>query len=747
MANLLQQFDALVKNMTSSMYEDLAKQLHVPVTTLQELGVGFYPAKQVFVFAERDGGGKVCGLVFRTFDGGKYMHKGSKRGLTYLPTAYVDSPTTKGVRWVRCSPTTGIICPICGRDKWCMVSSDNVNDPQAVMCTKVEEGSDSSYVNDEMFLHIRKQGGRITGSLSLLHPSEYPILIVEGQTDVLAAMSLGFVAIGKPSALGGGRMLLAMVEHRDVIIIGENDGGDGKKGMESTQHVLKDCCTDLKAIMPPEGVKDLRQWITRAKLTRDDLLEYTEKYGVSDNKLTYIFDDDNAAEFTDRWLREDFIKPEGLVLRRHDGMFWLWDSVRYRQQPLEMVANTVWKFAGKCSLAVASQRTITNKKYPMTKGRLSSILSAASARTAVTGYTPQWLDNEHNDIDPINVVSFKNGLLDVSSWILYPPSPEFFSYNGLPFDYVPDIDYSWWEDLVGDIMQHDEDSIRLLQQWFGYCLIPDCSQEKLMIFIGQPRSGKGTMLHALESILGVDQVAAASLASLAGRFGYEPLVGKLAVAVGDSVLPRGASPRAALEKLLSIVGQDGVTVDRKGLPAVENVRLHCRFTVATNFALALQDRAGALTPRLNILEFGNSYAGREDRSLKRTIAKNGQAIATWALLGLDDLRSTGCFIDPRKSNDRKKEMAYCNSPLRHFIHACCLTGEEYMTTWDAFRVAYRNWVRDQGFPTSNSSDIKQELKMICREVKFGRQPQADTTVGVCIGIELTPSTIKLYLED
>lgn len=396
-------------------------------------------------------------------------------------------------------------------------------------------------------------------------------------------------------------------------------------------------------------------------------------------------------------------------------------------------------------MTTATAKAISTKAYPMSLSKANSTLSAAASLTTVHGDTPQWLETGYPNADPTNIVAFKNGLLDVSTWMLHEPSPLFFSPNGLPFDYDPEIDYSWWSDLVLDIMGGDEESVRLLQQWFGYNLLADNSQEKLMIFIGATRSGKGTMLHALESILGQGQVAACDLASLAGRFGYEPLVGKLAVTVGDASLPRNVSPRAALEKLLSIVGQDGVSIDRKGVQAVHNVRLHCRFTIATNFALALDDRACALIPRLNIIDFTNSYVGREDRELKRKIARKAKSIAVWALCGLEDLRRTGEFIEPRKSKRRSVEMANCNSHLRDFLQVCCNVDSNVSVPWGTFRMAYNNWAIDNGFRRSNSNDLRQELKLLLRDIVLDQAACGSTTALTCFGVDLTPSTEETYL--
>jgi len=88
----------------------------------------------------------------------------------------------------------------------------------------------------------------------------------------------------------------------------------------------------------------------------------------------------------------------------------------------------------------------------------------------------------------------------------------------------------------GQVFDGDEERIKTLQQWFGYNLIADNRQHKLAMLIGPPRSGKGTTMAILSAMLGNHNVANSSLASLGGRFGLEPLVGKLAALIDEGHL-------------------------------------------------------------------------------------------------------------------------------------------------------------------------------------------------------------------
>lgn len=98
-----------------------------------------------------------------------------------------------------------------------------------------------------------------------------PLMILEGQTDVACAMDHGFTAIGRPGAALGADLLVKLLKrigkqqgHRPyVVIMAENDeSGAGATGAERLADKLTPYCASIRIVFPPEGVKDLREWIT-----------------------------------------------------------------------------------------------------------------------------------------------------------------------------------------------------------------------------------------------------------------------------------------------------------------------------------------------------------------------------------------------------------------------------------------------------------------------------------------------------
>src|SRR5262249_38747562 len=147
---------------------------------------------------------------------------------------------------------------------------------------------------------------------------------------------------------------------------------------------------------------------------------------------------------------------------------------------------------------------------------------------------PTWV-GEARDVR--HYLALQNGVLDLKTGKLIPASPAFFTLSALPVahDAEPGEPVEWLP-FLDSIWPNDPQRIGTLQELAGYLLAPETSQQKIFLFVGPKRSGKGTILRTLGAMLGADNICAPTLSSLASNFGLQPLIGKLAAFVGDARL-------------------------------------------------------------------------------------------------------------------------------------------------------------------------------------------------------------------
>src|SRR5690606_30285438 len=100
-----------------------------------------------------------------------------------------------------------------------------------------------------------------------------------------------------------------------------------------------------------------------------------------------------------------------------------------------------------------------------------------------------------------------------------------------------------WLRFLDQLWGEDAESIALLQEWLGYLVAGDTRRHKGLLMIGPRRSGKGTILHIAEALVGGAQGAfGATMSSFSGDFGLELAEGRTLLTMGDL---RGSGREAA----------------------------------------------------------------------------------------------------------------------------------------------------------------------------------------------------------
>jgi len=331
---------------------------------------------------------------------------------------------------------------------------------------------------------------------------------------------------------------------------------------------------------------------------------------------------------------------------------------------------------------------------------------------------------------PNNVIAYRNGLLDVEKHLagdntLLPHTPKWVSTICLPHDFDPDARCPSWESFLDQVFEGDQEKKNLLQEWFGYCLMHDTSQHKLMVLTGVPRSGKGTTMRVLEALVGAENAAGYNLHSLADKFGLHKLVGKLVAFIGEVNLANSRDKYRILETLNSIVGEDKVDVEEKFKPEGKSQKLPVRFVIACNDLPNFVDPSGALSARLLVLDYAISFEGREDRSLEQKLVAEVSGISNWALAGYARLRFNGTFTVPAQSQALVNEFRRENSDTYAFIQDCILvegqlnpgnlgsiqfTDKSMSVSSKILEARYERWCMENNIE-------KPSLKWMCRNLK------------------------------
>lgn len=295
----------------------------------------------------------------------------------------------------------------------------------------------------------------------------------------------------------------------------------------------------------------------------------------------------------------------------------------------------------------------------------------------------------------------KNGIVHLQNLVggdeyFHKATPAFFTTNALDYDFQRDAAPPMaWLAFLNQVWEGDADSIRTLQEWFGYCLTLDTRQQKMILLLGPKRSGKGTIARILAATIGPKNCCGPTLASLSTNFGLSPLLGKSVAIINDARLSGRVDGAVVVERLLSITGEDAQTVDRKFLDAV-TAKLSTRMMIISNELPRLSDTSGALASRMVVLRMTKSFYGHEDHGLTDKLLGELPGILLWSIEGWRRLRERGYFQQPQSANDMADAMADLASPVGAFVRERCDIGPEFSVRVSAIYQAWEEWCKEKG---------------------------------------------------
>lgn len=389
-------------------------------------------------------------------------------------------------------------------------------------------------------------------------------------------------------------------------------------------------------------------------------------------------------------------RPQGGRIIYWRGQFYAWRGFKYSSVDEVAIEQQLYSFLSQCKTWKAKDDDTLIAFHPK-KSHIADVMHALRAVSYADLPEPQcWIDECDGDPAPGEILSFKNGFLHLSTRTLTPATDRLFVISALDFDYNPNADTPWnWLEFLAEIWNCDLQSQNALAEVFGYLLTDRTEQQKMFMFIGPPRSGKGTILRVLETLIGPSNRVSPSLAGIGTNFGLEPLIGKRLALISDARLSGKSDQQPIVENLLRISGEDAVTIDRKRI-SMWSGTLSTRFVFAANELPQFSDSSAALANRFVLFKFTKSFLGKEDKSLTHRLLAELPGILLWALDGLDRLTKRGYIAEPDSARELSAQFIEQTSPVRTFAGEMCLLKDDCEVAKDELFKAWREWCKEQG---------------------------------------------------
>ena len=376
---------------------------------------------------------------------------------------------------------------------------------------------------------------------------------------------------------------------------------------------------------------------------------------------------------------------DGLALREHRGDLFHWNGQCWPEMRKQDVRAAAYRFLEHAHYVDPKEGV---KPFAPSRRKIDDVIDALRAVVLLdsSADVPTWTDGRFAP-PAREMISMANGLLHVPTRTLTPHTPLFFSHHALPFAFDPNApDPHRWLLFLRDLWDGDESSIEVLQEVMGCIIGGDTRLQKIFLLVGPKRGGKGTIGRVLTGLLGSHNVAAPTLASLSTNFGLAPLIGKPLALVSDARLSTRADSKVVVERLLSVSGEDSLTIDRKYRDPWTG-RLPTRFLIMTNELPRLSDASGALASRFILLVLTKSFYGAENPQLTDELLAEAPSILNWALAGLDRLNQRGYFVSPPSGAEVIRQLEDLSSPISAFIRDRCIVARDVHVEVDALWTA------------------------------------------------------------
>ena len=341
------------------------------------------------------------------------------------------------------------------------------------------------------------------------------------------------------------------------------------------------------------------------------------------------------------------------------------------------------------------------------------------------------------------LICVNNGTLNPMTGILHAHNAKHNLTNKMDITYDRSATCELWLQTLNEIFAPDEDKgekIQLLQEFMGYCLIPETRMHKFLWMVGAGGNGKSLILEVLIALIGKENISHAQIERLQDKFVRAELQGKLLNISSEM----SAQATVSDGYLKQIVAGDVVEAERKYQPSF-SFRPYARLIGATNILPRLLDHSDGFFRRAMILRLNRQFTEAEqDKQRVSKLKAELPGILNWCIAGLQNLLSRQFFVIPPSSVAEVESYRVNSDPVRQFADDFLVRTDDksHWVLGSALYDAYKSWNFDNGYKMLASNQFAERLSSIGfnkRRCNDGRYWEAKYTGFLGYGFPVTES--------
>ena len=333
------------------------------------------------------------------------------------------------------------------------------------------------------------------------------------------------------------------------------------------------------------------------------------------------------------------------------------------------------------------------------------------------------------------VLPLQNGLFDLTTHSLKSFSPSTIITYKLPVEYNTNADCPRIKNFIAEILNPED--IPIVQEYFGYTLLPAFPAHKSLWLYGIGRNGKSQLTLLLSKMLGDENTVSVPIEEFDGwhRFSTARLFGKLLNVTSEPGVEKPL--KSGLFK--KVVGGDRISAEIKGKQKTIDFVNFSKFIVLGNIFPQVTDPSLAFWDRLIVVEFPNSFVDKFIPDIAEKLIEEDGGLSgffNWCLKGLKRLEKNNFkFTTTKNTEDMKLEFEKLSNPIMAFIKEECVVSVEKIVPKGELYNAYKDYCGDGNYKIAGKSEFSKQIGEL-RGVD-GKKARYDRKVTWCwIGITL-----------
>ena len=244
-----------------------------------------------------------------------------------------------------------------------------------------------------------------------------------------------------------------------------------------------------------------RQWIDDHSEGHDISQDYTENPLTPDNLFGGDTSDmDNADRI--------FYENSDIIRYNFESKEFLTFKVTFTDPETASIQSGVW-LSGNQECVYYRVRKLVDKLVPQAADKhdfaivksLKNHKKISAAINMLKSKEEIWITQNDLDNHP-ELLNVRNGVIDLSTGVLFTASPSLYLTQQAPVIYDPLITSSPIFDLFMEQILKDESTRAAILRWLGYCITGENKEHKALFIEGTGGNGKGTLCRTIQALLG-----------------------------------------------------------------------------------------------------------------------------------------------------------------------------------------------------------------------------------------------------